>query len=541
MRRGTGIGLLAATPASVFLAAPVAAQHEDCAALADRVFGHATVVTAEEVTPPLRVAGAGMGGRVQVTHPMCRVRGTISPTTRSAIQFEVWLPQAETWNGRYLGTGNGGFAGSIAYDPLNRGLTQGFAVSATDTGHVGTPRDTEWAIGNPERVIDLGWRSLHETTLVSKAVIEAYYGRAENHSYFSGCSTGGRQGLTLAQRFPTDYDGIVVGAPANYWNALHGVGGQIFSDLIHGRIAWMSPAKLRLVNDAVHAQCRSVGGLLEDPSSCRFEPESLLCAEGQNGDSCLTPLEAHTIASLYDGLRAPDGSLLYPGMAPGHEISWTPGIFGREPGEYRQTLKYPFTNGFFGILQHGDPAWTPAQFDVTADLAAVRNSVLGRAVYAENPDLAAFRANGGRILHYHGWHDPGIPARASIAYYEEVAQLQGGIAATQPFYRLFLGTGMEHCGGGPGPNAVGGVSSTPSPVKTPETDVLAAIIRWVENDVAPEQIIATRYEDNNPAGRIVAQRPWCPYPAVARYDGMGDPAQADSYSCQLSVQENVPN
>lgn len=516
--------------ASASLAFPASAQGTECAALAGQAFGFATIVTAEQVTGPVEIAG--LGGRATVTEPMCRVRGTIRPTTQSDIRFEVWLPAPEDWNGRYLGTGNGGFAGSIGYGPLHAGLERGFATSATDTGHVGTARDTMWSIGNPEKVVDLGWRSIHETAVVSKRIVETYYGQPANRSYFSGCSTGGRQGLTEAQRFPGDYDGIVVGAPANYWNELHAVGGQIYSDLIHGRMAWLSEAKLRLVNDAVMAQCTTSGGLLEDPASCTFDPSTLICAAGESRDSCLTRQESEAVASLYDGLRSADGTLLYPGMAPGHEVSWSPGIFGREPDSFTQSLKYPFTTGYFGVLHYQDPEWSPREFDLASDLAAVRGGLIGWATYAENADLSAFWARGGKILQYHGWHDPGIPARASIQYYEDVARREGGLAAIRPNYRLFLGTGMEHCGGGPGPNAVGGVSSARSPDLTPETDVLAALVRWVENDSAPERIIATRYANNNPTGAVEARRPWCPYPAVARYDGRGDPAAASSYSCR---------
>lgn len=514
MRHGhsAASGLIAAIAA---LHLTSGAHAADCRSLAGNTFGNAQMVETNEVTAPITITSLE-GRGVTVRASFCRARGVIKPSTDSHINIEVWLPPARTWNGKYQGMGNGGFAGTLSYAAMSRALESGYAVSSTDTGHTGRGNQSDWAVGHPEKVVDLGWRAIHETAVASTAVIEAYYGKAPAYSYFAGCSTGGRQGLIEAQRFPTDYNGIVVGAPANYWPQMLAwtVWGLQYITAQPGN--WLSPEKLALINKASLAACHGVNGVLDDPGQCRFDPASLLCEAGQT-DGCLTQSEVTAMRNLYDDLKDSSGKLIYPGLSPGDEASWG-WTFGPSENRGVGSVSGPYGIGFYRDLVFGNPDWDFRSFQLERDLALAVESNAGKSVYAENPDLSAFKAAGGKILYYHGWNDPGIPARASINYYDSVAAKMGGVPQIDSFYRLFLGPGMRHCGPGPGP-------------MTAEQDLVSALARWVENGVAPSEVTATLYKDNDPSKGVAAQRPWCAYPSVARYDGKGDPSKAASYVC----------
>jgi feruloyl esterase len=501
----------------------------DCAGLSGKAFGNAIVYQTDDVAGPISVTGFG-AEPVEIDSKFCRARGFIKPTPDSDIRFEVWLPPAKEWNGKYEGVGNGGNAGSPIYASMNYALTGHYAVSGQDTGHIGSMADSAFAIGHPEKVVDFGWRSLHETALASKAIIKSYYNNAPRYSYYSGCSTGGRQGLALAQRFPEDYDGIVAGAPAYYWPELNAFGAAFYKNLMSTPGAWVSPDKLAMVNKASHAACHAVDGLIGDPGACHFDVAALLCQKGES-DNCLTEQEVVSLKLRYEDLRDPQGALIYPGFTPGAEAElaawWMgPTFETRGVGSYAWLVP-----AFFRDYVHGDPNWSVKDFDLTSDLMAAKDGTIGQAAYAENPDLSAFKARGGKLLQYQGWHDMAIPAQGSLRYYNSVADKMGGIPNIQPFYRLFMGTGMGHCGGGAGPNAVGSVFGLPAPSRDADHDLISALARWVEQGVAPEQITATKYEGDDPAKAVVSQRPWCAYPAVARFTGQGDRNSAASYSC----------
>jgi len=453
----------------------------------------------------------------------------MKPSSDSDIRVEIWLPSPVAWNGRYQAVGNGGFAGIVVYRPMAWALEGGYAVATTDTGHAAEMNDATWAVGHPEKVVDLGWRAVHETALASKALIAAYYGRSPAHSYFTGCSTGGREGLIEAQRFPTDYDGIVAGAPANYWPQAQAatIGNVTY---IEKPGNWLSNEKLALVNKVVLAACHGANGILDDPGSCHFNPAVLLCKGGQN-ERCLTPAEVAAMRYLYDDRKDSQGTLIYPGLTPGDEAYWA-WTFGPRENPGVGSVSGPFGIGFYRDLVFGKPDWDFHSFNFERDMALAKQSNAGKAVYAENPDLSAFKAAGGKLLHYHGWNDPGIPARLSILYYNSVVEKMDGASNVSSFYRLFMGTGMRHCGLGPGPNAVGGTFALAPPSRDPEHDLIAAMAHWVEDGIAPSQITATLYRGNDPDKGVAAQRPWCSYPTVARYDGKGDRAHAGSYACK---------
>ncbi len=515
---------------SIFLTAGPAAA--DCASLAGKTFGPATITAATNVAPPSSVVGTEIPAPVALNAPFCRIQGSIKPSPDSDIAFEVWLPPQSAWNGKYEGVGNGGFAGSLLYGAMDRALEGGYAVSGTDTGHSGGALDAGWAFGHPEKITDFGWRAIHETASASKAIIEAYYAKAPAHSYFSGCSDGGRAALMEAQRFPKDYDGIVAGAPANFWTSLLTNGVWNDQALTETPDSWISPEKLSVVTNAALKVCHGEDGVVDDPGQCNFDPSSLLCTAGESNE-CLSAPQIAALKKLYSGRQDASGKSIFPGYPPGGEsdpVGWVLWITGVEPKRIGQTLTYGFVTGYFATMVFDKPDWSFRGQNLADDLAQAQEKT-GRAVDAADPDLSAFRDAGGKLLQYHGWNDSAIPASTSIDYYEEVAAKLGGIEKIQSFYRLFMAPGMQHCGLGLGPNAVGGVYGLPPPSRDPAHDVVAALAHWVEDGAPPEQIIATLYHDNNPTKGIAAQRPWCPYPATARFSGQGARTEAASYAC----------
>ena len=484
------------------------------------------------MAPPSSVVGKDPPTPVAVNAPFCRVEGSIKPSSDSDIAFEVWLPPEASWNGKYEGVGNGGFAGSFIYAPMDWALEGGYAVSATDTGHSGGTLDAAWALGHPEKITDFGWRAIHETASASKAIVEAYYGKPAAHAYFSGCSDGGREALMEAQRFPKDYDGIVAGAPANSWTTLLTEG--IWNDqaLSAAPDSWISPEKLDVVTEAALKACHGENGYLDDPRQCHFDPSSLLCTAAETNE-CLSAPQVAALKKIYSGMQDASGRSVFPGFPPGGEsgpVAWRLWLTGAEPKRMEGTLIYAFVTGYFADMVFDKPDWSFRGQNVADDLAQAEEKT-GKALDSPDPDLSAFRDAGGKLIQYHGWSDAAIPAPSSINYYEEVAAKMGGIEKTQSFYRLFMAPGMQHCGVGLGPNAIGGVFGLPSPAHDPAHDVVSALAHWVEDGAAPDQIIATLYRDNDPSKGIVAQRPWCAHPAVARFSGQGARTEAASYAC----------
>jgi feruloyl esterase len=520
----------AAAAGGLVLAAHTAAA-ADCGDLAGKAYGDATVISATNVSPPSSLMGLDPPAPVAIHAPFCRVEGRIKTSDASHAKFEVWLPETSAWNGKYQGVGNGGFAGSLILAPMDWALQAGYAVSGTDTGHTGGTLSAGWALNSPDKVADFGWRAIHGTALAAKAIIADYYQKAPAHAYFSGCSDGGREALLEAQRFPKDYDGIVAGAPANYWTKL--LTNAVWSEqALNQPGGWISPAKLAVVTKGVLAQCAGENGYVEDPAQCHFDPTSLVCKGGAS-DTCLTDSEAATLKKIYLGAEDASGKSIFPGYAPGGEdgpTAWALWITGREPNRTAGTLMNGFATGYFANMVFNKADWRIGGANISDALAAATKTTAD-VLDSANPDLSAFQAAGGKLIQFHGWNDAGIPPQSSIAYYDEVANKMGGLSEIQSFYRLFMAPGMDHCGGGPGPNAIGGVFGFPSVSRDPEHDVVSALAHWVEDGVAPDRIVATKYVDNEPSGGIEAQRPWCAYPAVARYSGTGDRNAASSYAC----------
>ena len=497
-----GIATLVAAPA-VFSQTPVSPS-PTCTALTNLTLPH--VVISGAMTVPASIDPA-------TAHPAyCRVMGAAHPTSDSDIRFEVWIP--DHWNGRYLQLGNGGFAGTIPERIMAAGLAQGYAVAGTDDGHQTTNNtDASWALGHPEKQIDFGYRALKETTDVAKAIITAYAG-APKYSYFQGCSDGGREALMEAQRYPRDFDGIVAGDPANHWTHLMADFAWNYQAMTATPASSLTPDKLKLVEAAVVKQCADANGMIQNPLSCNFRPASLRC-KSDDAPDCLTAAQIAALERIYAGPRNPrTHAKIFSGFTPGGEAEangWGRWITGPD-GDAKKAQIYAFASNFFGNIVYGDPNYDLKRFDFDNDLK-LTDEKFAPVFGSYDADLSAFKARGGKLIQYHGWSDPAIPAMDSVDYYKSVLAKLG---PTGNFYRLFMAPGMLHCGGGPGPNVL---------------TTLPAITQWVEQNQAPDILIATKYRGDDPLQPVEQVRPLCAFPARATWDGKGDVNTPASYRC----------
>jgi len=515
--------VIAAVPAS-----PLFAQ-QTCERLATLKLSR-TVVTAATTVPAGPFTGParpGAGANAATTVPAhCEVKGTIRPSPDSEIKFAVWLP-ATGWNGKYRQEGNGGWAGAIPYRSLIDPLARGYATAATDDGHEGGG-GAAWAIGHPEKLIDFGYRAVHETSVAAKAIVRAFYGRDPSLSYFDGCSDGGREALMEAQRYPEDFTGILAGAPASNWS-------HLFTGFIWNERAALEtpgssvpPAKLPALQNAVLAACDAndgvKDGLLSDPRTCRFDPGALLC-KAADDSSCLTAAQVDTVRKIYAGATNPrTGEQIFPGWPRGAEAA--PGNWGAwiTPANPASAIQFNFGNTYYGQAVFESPTWNFRAFDFDRDVQ-FGDAKAGPILNATNPDLRSFRAGGGKLLQYHGWGDAAISALSSIEYYDSVnaflskfpdARSAAG-RSTDEFYRLFLVPGMGHCGGGLGPNSF---------------DAFTPLESWVEKNIAPTQFVGSGTVTGDATRKMT--RPICAYPNVAQYKGSGDLSDAASFACSAA-------
>lgn len=509
---------------SAFATAQSPSPTTRCTDLKSLTLDHATIVSAEPSTGPA-FTESDLPAHTRAALPaFCRVRIADHPSPDSNILTEVWLPLAG-WNGRFRGEGNGGFAGQIYYGQMADAVIQHSATAGTDTGHP-NPTGT-FALGHPEKVKDFGWRSIHDMTLQAKQLIAAFYGRPATHSYFAACSDGGREALMEAQRFPTDYDGILAGAPAYYWTALVSVAGANEKQLHSSPAAAIPAAKLTTLANAVRAACDAqdgvTDGILNDPRSCHFNPDTLLCKQGDS-DSCLTAAQVASVKTIYAAKRDAQGNEVYPGFLPGAEdapLSWDRWITGD------QSLQLFFSTGYFSNFIYQDPHWQISSFDFPRDsaLAAQKNAA---DLNATDPNLQPFLAHGGRLILYHGFNDPAIPATGTIQYLHRVIASVGQPAVSRDI-RLYMVPGMLHCSGGPGATDIG-QNQDPADLLDPAHNALTALQQWVEQGKAPATLIATKFTANDPAKPILMTRPVCPYPQLPKYE-KGNPNDARSFTC----------
>ena len=469
-------------------------------ALPDTTITKAQVVPAGAFVPPGN-EGGGVANPYKDVPEFCRVTATLRPTSDSDIKVEFWLP-ANNWNRKFQAVGNGGWAGVISYSAMAGAIRAGYASASTDTGHVGG-RGT-FVLGHPEKLIDFAWRSEHEMTVKAKAVIQAFYGSAPRLSYWNGCSTGGRQGLKEAQKFPDDYDGIIAGAPANrtaisMWTAFA---------VLKDPASYIPASKYPAIHQAALAACDArdglKDGLINDPTKCNFDPKVLLC-KATDGASCLTAAQVEAAKKIYSPAINPrTGQQLFSSFVPGTELGWGVQVAGPDPtatgyDQYR-----------YVVFKDANWDWRTFNFDSDVVRGDLPENI---PMNATDPNLKAFFEHNGKLLLYHGWSDPNVPTLNTIKYYNSVLELMGGDSKTSNNIRLFLEPGMGHCGGGEGPNVF---------------DKVGALEQWVEQGEAPEKMIASHSKD----GKVDRTRPLCSYPQIAKYSGSGSIDDAANFTCQ---------
>ena len=463
----------------------------------------------------------------------CRVTASIRPTRDSDIRFELWLPQ-QNWNHRYQQVGNGGLAGAIPITSLIEPLQSGWAVAGTDDGHVGADMaDGRWALGHPEKIVDYGHRAVHLTAQRAQAIIASYYRARAAHAYFVGCSDGGRESLMEAQRYPDDFDGFVAGAPAVDTLSLQ-IGGAFRAQTAQalGDMR-LNPAQAALVRDRALAECDGLDGVrdgvIAEPRRCTFKPQSLLCQPAATA-SCLSAVQVSALQQIVgDAHAAGSDKRLAFGMAD------TVGTAAAANVLLAGSTANPLAAQVFGNLLYGRPDIELLNLDLektSQDAAAGLAGVLN----PSSAELQRVRRAGKKIIQYHGWWDPLIPAASSLDYFGRV---QRALGDTQDFYRLFMVPGMGHCGGGVGASWIMGAGVQ----HDAEHDAVAALTRWVEQGVAPDRIIATEFSSEAldpisgpaPGTPVKSTRPVCAYPKTALYAGAGDTADAGNFSCQRTL------
>ena len=503
---------MTSTPAPTATITPTVVElgKTPCAGLQDLELLDTTITSSEIVWQGWK---APLGGyqtadqQVVVDSTFCRVTGTIAPS----INFEVWMPLAtreHPWNGKFIGVGNSGLAGTISYSQMRFNLIFGYATASTDTGHQSDPTEGQWMLEGPALWVDFSYRAIHLMTRNAKAIIQAYYGNAPRYSYFNGCSGGGQQGLMEAQRYPADYDGIVAGAPANL--RTHSWPGEVWVSYVTHRSPEnaIPEEKLPTIQAAAIRACDAddglVDGVISDPINCRFDPSTLLCRGTDNMD-CLTDGEVDSLNLIYAGLYDPvTGGQFWPGLEPGSELGWT-GWGGLLPEPFPAPLAY-----FQYMLFADEPDWDWTSFDFTDPLdfetIIKADALYGPIFNANSPDLSAFQELGGKLIIYHGWFDQQIAPRNSINYYNNVAAYMGGEANTQDFLRLYMIPGMMHCGGTQGGPSI--------------FNTFQAIELWVEKGIPPANMVSPE-----------KTRSLCAYPQVAMYSGTGNVDDAKSFIC----------
>ena len=523
-----------ATAAFLFFAIPAAAASCDSLAsfkLSDGKITSAELVAAGAFTPPGAggmLAGGPGGNAVYKSAPaFCRITATLTPTSDSEIKIEVWMP-VENWNGKLVGIGNGVWAGSISHSALAEPLAKGYATVATNAGHDGNGMSGAFAAGHPEKLIDFGYRAVHEMTVKAKMFLEAFYGQKERRSLWVSCSTGGRQGLMASYRYPDDFHGISSMAPANPMVGL--MISTMWANYASTKEAdrKLSMPQLMAANRAYIAACDEKDGVKDgivgDPERCNFDPASIQCKEGASGD-CLTAAQAAALRDIYGYVKnARTGENIFAGFEPGSEQMLMMLTSGDEP--------FPVATSYFRDLVFADPKWDFKTFDYDKDVDVARK--FGSAIIDVPPEgPIKFLEGGGKLLLSHGWADGLIPARNTVDFYQSLtANLKD--EKLKDSVQLFMLPGVGHCSGGDGPSVV---------------DLLSELDQWVETGKKPERIIATRpavpakpaAKTGQPQTPVKPQaqaqtpemtRPLCPWPQVAVYKGAGDTNNAASFECR---------
>ena len=454
----------------------------------------------------------------------CQVLGGIE----TVILFEVALPTS-TWNGQFFFAGGGGYNGNIP--SLDHALARGYAATATDTGHRGEHWDASALLNDPQAQLNYAHRGQHLVTTIAKQVVDAYYGEPADYSYFMGCSNGGKMGLMSVQRYPEDFDGVVVGGPVIDRTGLMMMFDWSQKALLNAEIP---PYKIPAMEDATLAMCDAQDGLkdgvIDRPDQCEFDPEALTCA-GEDSAQCLTPTQVDAWRKILDGPTNSAGQSLYAGYFPGHEDDYPAYVTGSGVMHGYPSSNFMYMDSFMRWVVFG-PDYDPIkEFDFDTGPAELEPFAADHD--ADDPDLTAFEDRGGKLIIFNGWADHSTPPLQLIRYLGEVQEVHGD--DTDNFVRLFMLPGFHHCGGGPGPNVFGAPSNPLVNLNDPERDVMGAIVRWVEEDEPPSRIIATKFVRDDPDLGISRTRPVCPYPQVAQYSGTGSIDDAENFECSYST------
>lgn len=501
MRIAVFIATIVATIPRAAIAAPIPCESMSGVRLSSGSVMSAGSVAAGAFTPPDANDAASMA-LFKSLPAFCRVTLRLTPSSDSDIRVEVWLPLSN-WNHKIQAAGNGGLSGAIPYPALAAAIQAGYAAAGTDAGHVG--ENADFVAGHPEKLVDFGHRAIHEMTVAAKTIVNAHYGERPSRSYFSSCSTGGRQALIEAQRYPEDFDGIVAGDPS--WDQMRLYAARVWLNTYVNRspAAVIPPGKYPMIHDAVLVACDALDGVkdgvLEDPSRCTFDYAKLTCTNGDRPD-CLTPEQVETAKAMTNPIRDPrSGAVLHPGRYyPGSELGWG-GVAGPSPsGESHEGMrKIVFS-----------PEWDYHTIKVPDDVERAVKADKGL-LYGGDADLSRFFQRGGKLLMYHGWADPLVTPDTSLIMFKRINETVGPAAGSS--VALFMVPGMAHCQGGPG---------------TDQFDKVAAVDRWVESGTKPDSIPASHVT----GGVVTRMRPLCAYPATAHYVGFGSTDEAANFQCK---------
>ncbi|KAL0569617.1 hypothetical protein V5O48_012343 [Marasmius crinis-equi] len=457
---------------------------------------------------------------------ICRVILQVDTSSTSSIHMEAWLPRH--WTGRFLSTGNGGLGGCIKYQDVANGASLGFATVGANNGHdgnTGAPFENR-----PEVLKDFVFRSIHTNVVVGKQITEHFYEQPHTKSYYFGCSTGGRQGLKSVEDFPEDFDGVIAGAPAANFVGLLSWTGHFFTEITGPS---SSPAFipvdvwLGLIHDDVLSQCDEIDGvqdgIIEDPNLCDYDPSGLLCTDSDatNNTTCLTPTQIETVRKVYTPFLD-----IFPRAQPGGETAG--GLAKSIAGEF-----FAYTSDWFKYvvypMENRSEPLDPNAITVDDYRRAIEADPFGISTW--KGEHGRFRERGGKLLTYHGQADGLITPRISEEYYDHVKRVSGEL---DEYFRFFRISGMEHCSQGAGAWNIGQVRlGVPrSEWMEPERNVLAAIVRWVEEGIAPETIEGVKFVKDDPEQGEAFRRRHCRYPLRATYGGEGNSTRPESWSCQ---------
>ena len=529
-----------------------AAEPSSCGRIAELHVPNLTITSATDVAEPTTLTG-GMGGPAQVAKPFCRIAGYLTPTSDSHIGFEVWLPPAADWNHRFEAVGNGGFAGSLNYRAMVPGLSRGYATMTTDEGHINKPEepveDVSWALGHPEKFIDYAYRAEHVTTAATKQIIEAYYGSNPSHSFYSGCSAGGIQGMVEMLRYPKDFDGYIIGdaTPDHLGQELGAFWNTLAASIANESEAFR-PEQVSLIHKEALQQCVGKDGgastdtFLSNPLACTLDTKPLACSAGSESNACLDATQVADLNKIFQGpVDSNTHKQILAGLTAETETTWDRYFTGKKNPVGTER---PWA-GFLAYVAYGDADYLSKEkylaFNFGSDYEAITQKKIAGQPLAEifdtaTRDLDPVKSEGGKVIQYHGWEDPNIPSLEAVHFFEQVVADQAkrhhltkeqALEETEKFYRLFMVPGMGHCAGGAGPNSFG---QNPSATKSdPDADLLSALERWVDSGVAPEEFIGSR--TNAKTHEVDMTRPVCPYPKTPVWNGVGDTSKAASFSC----------